>query len=212
MLTIENFPVTAFEQNCRIVFDSDASDCCIVDPGGEAERILKKVDELGKQISQIWLTHSHLDHCGGVADLIEKTAATLVGHKEGQIMRSKVVDICAMYGMPAGDMRNCPEPQTYIDEGDIVEISEHRFKTFFTPGHSPDHVVFYNKENNVLLAGDTVFAGSIGRTDLPGGHHQTLLKSIHDKILTLPPETRILCGHGPDTNIETEKKSNPFLV
>ena len=210
-LTIHTVVVTPFQQNARIVHATGSTDAVIVDPGGEADSILAVLEENGLTLSAIWLTHSHLDHCGGVADILDRHQVPLYGHAVEAHMRSHVVEICQMYGMPAGDMRNCPEPNHYIEGGQELSIGGQTLSVLFTPGHSPGHVCMYHAGDGVLIAGDTVFSGSIGRTDLPGGSHETLLESIESKILSLPDETRILCGHGPETTVGKERKTNPWL-
>ena len=117
-----------------------------------------------------------------------------------------------MYGFPAGDMENCPEPDTFIDDGDIMTACGQEFVALFTPGHAPGHLCFYSKANNIVLAGDTVMAGGIGRTDLPGGSQTVLFASIKSKILSLSDETRILSGHGPDTTVGHERATNPYVA
>lgn len=209
--TIHTLVVTPFQQNARIVHPVGSCEAVIVDPGGEADLILRELEKFGLSLSAVWLTHSHLDHCGGVAAILERYPVPLFGHRVEAEMRAHVVDICEMYGLPPGDMQNCPEPDQYLEEGQRISVGTEQFEVFFTPGHSPGHVVLYHAGDGVLLAGDTVFAGSIGRTDLPGGDHETLLESIRAKVLSLPDETRILCGHGPETTVGRERKSNPWL-
>lgn len=211
MLKIETIPVTPFSQNCRVVWDSENDTAAVIDPGGDVDQIMAVLKQWKVKCSEIWLTHSHLDHCGGVQELKEKTGAQLFGHKLEREMRERLPDIAKMYGLPPGLMQRCPEPDKFIDEGDTLKIGKEQFQIFFTPGHSPGHLVFYNSTNEVLIGGDTLFAGSIGRTDLPGGDYDTLLQSIRRKILVLPDSTQVLSGHGPDTTIGEERATNPFL-
>lgn len=203
--------VTPFQQNARIIKSSESNDALVIDPGGDVDRILRQVEKNDLTVKEIWLIHSHLDHCGGVKALVKKTGARLKGHPSESEMRAAVLTICNLYGLPAGDMENCPEPDEYLEGGELIEFGGYQFKTLFTPGHSPGHLCFYNQENNLLIAGDTIFAGSIGRTDLPGGDGRQLIQSIKKEILTLPEETRVLSGHGPETSVGVEKRSNPFL-
>jgi len=213
MLNIEVIPVTNFQQNCRILWSEGASDALVIDPGGDGDRIARFLDSRELKCTQIWLTHSHLDHCGGVEQLIRLVGEVpLLGHPLEREFRARVEDIKAMYGIQSNAMSNCPEPTRYIEGGEDLEFAGVSFKVLFTPGHSPGHLCFYAPSEGVLLAGDTLFAGSIGRSDLPGGDHTTLLKSIIEKILTLPDDTRVLSGHGPETRVGVERDSNPFLV
>lgn len=211
MFKFETIEVTPFQQNARLLYCPDSNQAVVIDPGGDADLILSRAEKNNLTIEQIWLTHSHLDHCGGVADLKEATGATLLGHEIERPMRERVLEICRMYGLPAGGMKNCPEPDRYIKGGDTVTLSSYSFEVMFTPGHAPGHLCFYYEPGGVLFCGDTVFAGSIGRTDLPGGSHQQLIHSIKENILVLPDETRLFPGHGPETTVGREKLSNPFL-
>lgn len=212
-LEIITLEVTAFSQNCRILYDSEESTCIVIDPGGDSEKITNKISKLNRKISEIWLTHSHLDHCGGVRDLLKKNEGIkLLGSIIEKELRQRVEDICKMYGLIGSDLKNCPEPDQYIEGGEKLKIGKFSFDVLSTPGHSPGHLSFYCADANIILAGDTVFYRSIGRTDLPGGDHKTLISNIKKKVLSLPPETRILSGHGPETTVGEEMRSNPFLL
>ncbi|MFM1848090.1 MAG: hypothetical protein RL417_1564 [Pseudomonadota bacterium] len=212
MLEIVTCPVTPFMQNARILFEKGGATAVVIDPGGDVEILLRELAARKLRCAEIWLTHSHLDHCGGVRRLKEITGATLLGHPAEAMMRSRVVDIAAMYGLPGSDLENCPEPERMIEGGEGLTLGSESFEVLFTPGHSPGHLCFYNRSNGVLLAGDTLFQGSIGRTDLPGGDLDVLMDSIKGVLLKLPPETRVLPGHGPETTIGEESRSNPFIV
>ena len=211
MLSIQTISVTPLQQNCRILWGSSKRGL-IVDPGGDTEKIKRALEKEGIEPAEIWLTHSHIDHCGGVADLMTLFPnITLTAHPLEKELRARVEDICAMYGIPPGYMKNCPEPSRLLSGGETIEFEAKNFETLFTPGHAPGHLCFYNSEGGFVLAGDTLFKNSIGRTDLPGGDYSMLMKSIREKLLSLPDDTRVLCGHGPDTTIGEERKSNPFL-
>lgn len=207
-------PVTLFSQNCRVLLDASSSSAIVVDPGGEGNRILEAIDSHRATVTEIWLTHSHLDHCGGVWYIKEKTGAKLLGtdHPIERAFRERVEDQCRNYGVTALDMKKCPEPDRFISEKDELAFAGHTFQVLFTPGHSPGHLCYYDSSSQLLLAGDTLFEGSIGRTDLPGGDYETLIKSITDKIFSLPEETKVLPGHGPDTSVGEEKRTNPFFT
>lgn len=212
MLKIVPIEVTPLGQNARILFSSETHKARVVDPGGDVALILNHLDTLHARCEEIWLTHSHFDHCGGVALLKEATGAVLKAHRIENVMRSHVEQIVELYGLPKDGMRNCPEPDEYIDEGDVLSLDGYTFQVLHTPGHSPGHLCFYQKREGILIAGDTLFNLSIGRTDLPGGDHETLFRSLEEKILVLPDATQVLPGHGPDTTIGFEKKNNPFLL
>ena len=204
--------VTPFMQNARVVYDSDSRHATIVDPGGDVPLIIEAITKNKLRPVAIWLTHSHLDHCGGVLGLIDKYAIPLYAHANERLMRSSVRALASMYGVPSGILDDCPEPEIYLEGGQEISVGPYIFRVLFTPGHSPGHLCFYNKESGILLAGDTLFSGSIGRTDLPGGDHQVLLTTLHETICVLPSETKVLSGHGPDTTIGHELRTNPFLV
>lgn len=212
MLNVETIPVTEFGQNCRILWCSETKDGVVVDPGGDSEKILTAAKDLGVSIKAIWLTHSHLDHCGGVAPLLERLHVPLVANPLEQMMRSNVKSIAQMYGMSPAEWYNCPEPTVHVRGGESLSIGNSSCVVLFTPGHSAGHVSFYFERERIVASGDVLFAGSIGRTDLPGGDAKTLLAAIRREIFTLPPETRVLTGHGPDTTVGEEKASNPFFT
>ncbi len=211
MLEIEKIIVSPLMQNCRILHCRITNKSVLVDPGGDAERIIKHVEKSSSQLDSVWLTHSHLDHCGAVDKVLNKYNVRLYASKLETVMRSNVESVSELYGIPKGVFENCREPDIFIDDLESLNVGQYEFKVIFTPGHSPGHYSFYNKENSVLIAGDTLFNGSIGRSDLPGGDHELLMKSIKEKLLTLPAETKVLSGHGDDTEIAIEKSSNPFL-
>lgn len=211
-LEIVTVLVTPFQQNCRVLISPGDRVACVVDPGGDGDRILEMVRERGVELSMVWLTHSHLDHCGGVRKIVNATGAKLYGHPREQHFRANVETLCRVYGIPPGDMENSPEPTIALTGGERIVLGECSAEVRFTPGHSPGHLCFYFGSEGILLAGDTLFAGSIGRTDLPEGNHAQLLESIRREIYTLPDTTRVLPGHGPDTTVGEEKENNPYVM
>jgi hydroxyacylglutathione hydrolase len=211
MLDITTVPVTEFQQNARVVRCTETGELVIIDPGGDVDQIVDVVAKKKGRCVGIWLTHSHLDHCGGVAPLLKHYDVPLVAHPDEREMRAHVTDIAAMYGLAATDWPNCPEPTQEVYGGEVLKVGQHAASVLFTPGHSPGHVSFYFASDNVVLSGDTLFQGSIGRTDLPGGDHEQLLASIRRELLSLPDATKVLSGHGANTIIGIERRSNPFL-
>lgn len=211
MLEIETIPVTPFSQNSRLLVCSETREAVLVDPGGDALDLISALEQSGSKLVGIWLTHSHLDHCGGVKGILERFPVDLFGHPDEQILRQSVRSISEMYGIGGEHMQDCPEPSRYLSGGETVHVGKLQFEVLFTPGHSPGHICFLHRPSKTLIAGDTLFAGSIGRTDLPGGNHPQLLSSIQRQIMTLPDDIRVLSGHGPDTTVGEERRSNPFL-
>lgn len=210
-LQIITVPVTPFDQNARIVYPEGGTHAVLVDPGGDCELLMKRLAERGLRPAQIWLTHSHLDHCGAVAGLKSAFDVTLYAHAAGADLRRTVTLYAEMFGIPEGIMENCPEPDVAVEEGDVLSIGGTPFEVLHTPGHCPDHVSFYSSKAQMVFTGDTLMAGGIGRTDLPGGSYETIMHSLREKLLRLPGSTKVFAGHGSDTMIEREAKTNPFL-
>jgi len=210
-LEFRTITVTPFAQNARIVWCTETRQGVIIDPGGEPKVILSELETLGVQCAQVWLTHSHLDHCGGVRSVLEHLKIPLVAHPVEQRMRANVRHFAAMYGLPLSEWEDCPEPDIHIQGGEELRVGKSTAHVLFTPGHSPGHLAFYFRESSVLVAGDVLFAGSIGRTDLPGGDMATLLGSIKREILPLSDDVVVLSGHGEDTTVGAERHGNPFL-
>jgi glyoxylase-like metal-dependent hydrolase (beta-lactamase superfamily II) len=211
MLEIITIRVTPFEQNARIVADTDAAECVLIDPGGEASRILGEVARRAWELKAIWLTHSHIDHCGGVKDVLAAQKVPLYAHPAERVFRERVDEAAARFGIPPGYFSKCPEPDVELAGGQTLTVGRYSAKMLFTPGHSPGHIAMYFESERALLSGDALFRESIGRTDLPGGDMRMLLESIRRELLTLPEEVRVFSGHGPETTIGHEKRNNPFL-
>jgi hydroxyacylglutathione hydrolase len=209
-------PVTPFQQNCTILWDDGSNQAVVVDPGGDVDRILAAIDQTGVSVERIWLTHGHLDHAGGAAELQEtlrKRAGDPAGVPiEGPDQRDEFL----LQGLEAQGrsygfaMRNVM-PERWLHEGDSVTLGEHRFDVLHCPGHTPGHVVFVNRVARFALVGDVLFQGSIGRTDLPYGDHAALIRAIAEKLLPLGDDFAFLCGHGPGSTIGAERQGNPFL-
>jgi hydroxyacylglutathione hydrolase len=209
-------PVTPFQQNCTILWDEADRQAVVVDPGGDVDRILSAIEQAGVSVGQIWLTHGHLDHAGGAADLqdaLRRRAGDIAGVPiEGPDRRDEfLLQALEEQGRGFGvEMRNVA-PDRWLREGDSVAFGEHRFDVLHCPGHTPGHVVFVNHAAKFALLGDVLFQGSIGRTDFPYGDHAALIAAITDKLLPLGDEFEFLCGHGPGSTIGAERQSNPFL-
>lgn len=210
MLQVKIVPVTAFAQNCSIVWDSESKEAVLIDAGGEPEKLQKEVQELGLIVKALWLTHGHLDHAGAVGALTKLWNVPVIGpHKEDAFWLDMIQEVSARYGFPI------PEPvvgNQWLEGGEVLELGNEKFEVRFAPGHTPGHVIFYNENNGVLWTGDVLFKESIGRTDFPKGNHQQLIDSIHRECFSLPDETQFISGHGPISTIGHEKKYNPFVA
>ena len=210
-LAAEIVPVTPFQQNCCILFDVEEKRGVVVDPGGDVDAIVAAIDKAGVAIEAIWLTHGHIDHAGGAMELKERLGSIdIIGpHRADEFLLQRIEDQATMFGVGAG-YRNAT-PDRWLEDGDALAIGPHRFDVIHAPGHSPGHVAFFQPEARFLHAGDVIFAGSIGRTDLPGGDHATLIDTIRTRILPLGDDVGFLCGHGPGGRLGQERLTNPFL-
>lgn len=208
-LQIQVIPVTPFQQNAALLWDDVSREAVLTDVGGEAERLLSAVSQHQLKLQAIWLTHGHLDHASGVADLTEQQSVPVLGpHQSDDYWLQALPEITVNYGFPVSKPLT---PTRWLEDGDELSVSEHKFIVYHIPGHTPGHVVFYSQANNLLIAGDVLFRESVGRTDFPGGNHADLIHGIQSKLLTLPDSTRVLPGHGPMTTIGHEKLHNPYL-
>ena len=204
-------PVTAFQQNCTILFDADSKAGVVVDPGGEVDQIAAAIAEKGVKVEAIWLTHGHLDHAGGAMDLKAQLGVQILGpHKDDEPLLQRIEIQSAKYGL-GGQMKNAASDR-YLSDGESVSFGDHVFEVYHTPGHAPGHVIYFNRAAKFAHLGDVLFNGSVGRTDLPGGDHQTLMNSIRDKVLPLGDDVSFICGHGPGSRIGEERRSNPYLA
>ena len=202
-------PVTPFQQNCSLVFDEARKLGAIVDPGGDVPTILDAISQSGITIEKILLTHGHIDHAGGAAELREKLGVPIEGpHPEDLFLLEGLAQSGAQYGMV--DARPVT-PDRWLREGDGVTVGDLTFAIYEAPGHTPGSVVFFNAENRFALVGDVLFKGSIGRTDFPRGDHAALIRSIKEKLYPLGDDVICLPGHGQPCQIGEERQTNPFL-
>ena len=204
-------PVTPFQQNCTILFDADDKQGVVIDPGGDVDQILSVLKDNGIATTAIWLTHGHIDHAGGAMELKEALGVDIIGPHEADRFLLEGLELQARQFGISGAVRNCT-PDRFLSEGETVSFGTHSFEVLHCPGHAPGHVVFYNREANFAHVGDVLFHGSIGRTDLPGGDHAALIRSIKEKLLPLGDDVGFICGHGPGGRFGEERRSNPFLV
>lgn len=208
-LNIQIMPVTPLRQNCSLLWCDETREAVLVDVGGDVDWVWEEINKLGLHIKEIWLTHGHLDHVGGVPFWQEKQNTPIIGpHHEDEFLLERLPEITASYGFPVAPAFT---PTRYLQEGEKLKVGKFIFDVLHIPGHTPGHVVFYCASQNLLIAGDTLFYESIGRTDFPRSNHQDLVDSISQKLFTLPDETNVIAGHGRTTTIKHEKRHNPFI-
>ncbi len=210
MLKAAIIPVTPFQQNCTLLWDEASLRGSVIDPGGEVDRILAAIGELKLAIDSILLTHGHMDHAGGAAELKEALPGTppVIGpDRRDAFLLEDLEAQGARYGMAARNL----VPDQWLAEGDTVPIGGEDFGVLHCPGHTPGHVVFVQAALRVAVVGDVLFRGSVGRTDFAYGDQEALLAAIHGKLLPLGDDIAFLCGHGPGSSFGQERRSNPFL-
>lgn len=206
-MRIVQIPNGQFVENCYLVVDEQAGECAVVDPGEEAGLILHKLAATGAKPVAIWLTHAHIDHVLGVPRVAAETGVPVWLHSADRPLYDAVPEQAAWFGLEAPAL---PPPDRTFAHGDTVRVGGLAFQVRHTPGHSPGSVCLVGP--GVVLGGDVLFAGSIGRTDLPGGDFETLIASIERELLSLPEATIVYSGHGPETTVGHERRSNPFLT
>ena len=207
-MIIETFPVGPLACNCTILGDPEAGEAIVIDPGDEVGRIYRRFTGLGLKLKQILVTHAHIDHVGGALKLKRLTGAPILLN-ENDLSLLKMIDTqAAWFGIATPETA---PPDESLTDVLIVGLGNYPASVLHTPGHTQGSVCLHFAPLKLLIAGDTLFEGSIGRTDLPGGNYDQIIDSIQTRLLRLPDETRVLTGHGPETTIGTERRSNPFL-
>ncbi len=208
------FEFSLFGINTYVVFDPETKDCVIIDPGmmgvEEQNAMRNFLEREHLNVKHLINTHLHIDHAVGDSFICRTYDVPLEAHKEDEPLMDRIRQQAEMFGIKEKvELCNIGH---YLTEGEIIHVGRGELKVLFVPGHSPGSIVLYDKEDGVLYGGDVLFAGSIGRTDLPGGNHSLLVRGIMEKLLSLPSDTIVYPGHGPATTIGQERKSNPFLI
>ncbi|POR12696.1 MBL fold metallo-hydrolase [Diaphorobacter sp. LR2014-1] len=209
MLHYRTLPVTAFQQNSSIVWCDETMDAAVIDPGGDLDTLVAEVQRQGLQLKAIWLTHAHIDHAGGTGELAERLSLPIIGpHTGDQYWIDALPQQSAMFGFPPARQFT---PTRWLQDGDTVTIGRETLHVRHCPGHTPGHVVFHAPQIDRAFVGDVLFAGSIGRTDFPGGNHQQLIDSITQRLWPMGDQTVFIPGHGPESTFGRERRSNPYV-
>ncbi|MBB4845369.1 glyoxylase-like metal-dependent hydrolase (beta-lactamase superfamily II) [Paucibacter oligotrophus] len=202
-------PVTPFQQNCSLLWCDETRDAALIDPGGELPKLLSAVKAQDLSLKAIWLTHAHIDHAGGAGQLAREQGLPIIGpHPGDQFWIDGLAKQSQMFGFPAAESFT---PTRWLADGDTVEIGRQTLSVRHCPGHTPGHVVFHSAAIQRAFVGDVLFAGSIGRTDFPGGDHATLIRSITERLWPMGDETVFIPGHGPESSFGQERRSNPYV-
>ena len=207
-IIVETIPVGPLQCNCTILGDLVSQKAIVVDPGGDAEILLERLAELNLQVERIMHTHAHLDHFLASVKMKEATGAKLALHHEDLFLWDMLEDQCRMFGIP---FEPAPPPDQWLENEENIDLNELQGKALHTPGHTPGSMCFLFESQKLLIAGDTLFQGSIGRTDLWGGDFKEIEKSIQEKLYTLDEETSVITGHGESTSIGHEMRANSFV-
>jgi hydroxyacylglutathione hydrolase len=209
MLRYTTIPVTPFQQNCSVIWCDQTKEAAVIDPGGELDKIHAEVKRQGIVLKQILLTHAHIDHAGGTGTLARETGLPIVGpHPEDQFWIDGLPQQAQMFRFAPAEMFT---PTRWLHDGDAVQVGASTLAVRHCPGHTPGHVVFHSAEAGRAFVGDVLFAGSIGRTDFPGGDHDTLIRSITQRLWPMGDETVFIPGHGPESSFGRERASNPYV-
>jgi hydroxyacylglutathione hydrolase len=210
MLAYHTVPVTAFQQNCSLLWCDATMQAAVIDPGGDLEQIQWEVERLQLQLTAIWLTHAHIDHAGGTAELAQSQQLPIIGpHPGDQFWIDGLAQQSAMFGFPPVESF---VPTRWLHDGDTVSVGNETLHVRHCPGHTPGHVVFHAPQIDRAFVGDVLFAGSIGRTDFPQGNHQQLIDSIVQRLWPMGDQTVFIPGHGPESSFGRERQSNPYVA
>lgn len=202
-------PVTPLQQNCTLMICEETNEAAVIDPGGDVDRILSLAREEGVTIQKIWITHGHIDHAGGAMDLRDATGAVIEGPNEAdRYWLEGLANQSRMFGL---EMVRNVEPDRWLNHRDQVSVGSLRFEVIHCPGHTPGHVVFFHAPSRLVHVGDVLFAGSIGRTDFPGGSFEQLITSIVDRLFPLGDDVTFIPGHGPLSTLGEERHDNPYV-
>lgn len=208
MLQLHLMTLGPLQTNCYLAACDETMTAAVIDPAWDGRGIAATADEQGYTITHILLTHAHFDHVGGLAQLKEETGAPIYIHPEAVEMLGEATMTASLWGIR---LPSPPPPDKMLAEGDVIQVGKLHFQVLYTPGHAPGHVSFYLPPYHALFDGDVLFQRSIGRTDFPTSDYETLMRSIREKLLPLPDETRVFSGHGNPTTIRDEREFNPFL-
>lgn len=210
MFQYQIIPVTAFQENCSIIWCDETKEAAFIDPGGEPELLKKAVEKLGVNIKQILLTHGHLDHVGAAVELAKHYDVKIIGsNQEDEFLFSGLLQQCIQFGFPYIEPFL---PDHWLKEGDKIKVGNISLDVLYCPGHTPGHIVFINHPDKIAFVGDVLFNGSIGRTDFPRSNHADLISSIKHKLLPLGDDFIFVPGHGPMSSFGHERINNPFLA
>ncbi|MBK9572282.1 MAG: MBL fold metallo-hydrolase [Rhodoferax sp.] len=209
MLHYLTVPVTEFQQNCSILWCDQTLDAAVIDPGGDLDVLLAEIKERGLHLTQILQTHAHIDHAGGTGELADSFKLPIVGpHPADQFWIDGLPQQSQMFGFPQARTFT---PTRWLHDGDTVKVGHSTLNVRHCPGHTPGHVVFHSPEIKRAFVGDVLFAGSIGRTDFPQGDHDTLIRSITQRLWPMGDDTVFIPGHGPESTFGRERQTNPYV-
>lgn len=203
-------PVTPLVQNCSLLVCSETGQAVVIDPGGDIERILSVVNKAGVTVAKVLLTHGHLDHASAAGELAHRLGVNIEGpHPDDLFLLENLPQQASLYGFPTFEP---VVPDRWLHHGDEVTFGKLTLEVLHCPGHTPGHIVFFNRAKKFAVVGDVIFAGSIGRSDFPRGNHDDLIRSIRTRLFPLGDDVEFICGHGPNSTFGVERESNPYVA